>query len=50
MAMSFQRYGETVSSPSSRMSTPSKKTLPETDAVGGNSPISAMFTDAGTIV
>ena len=41
IAMSFQRCGATVCSPRSRTSMPSKSTRPETEAVGGSSPISA---------
>ena len=41
IAMSFQRWGTTVSSPRSSMSAPSKSSRPETDAVGGSSPMSA---------
>ena len=39
--MSFQRCGLIVSSPPTRMSSPSSSTLPETDAVAGRSPIMA---------
>ncbi len=41
IAMSTQRCGRTLSSPSARRSLPSRSTLPETLAVGGSSPSTA---------